>query len=254
MEKKSSLHEGHRARLRERFLRDPESLADHELLELALFYTIPRRDTNDLAHSLIEEFGSLSGVLEADAELLKSVEGIRDAASTFLRMLGELSRRYAMSKLKPEQSPQVFDTPDKIAAYILPFYMGLKIERAYMLLFDNGMHLIDLFHIGDGSIASVTLSTRRIAEHAFRKGAVAAVLTHNHPGGISTPSAEDVAVTRRIEAALQLLEITLLDHFVFTEKSYTPVMRQYQTSDLGGQIAASSFRDILNDRLKRFGR
>ena len=65
-----------------------------------------------------------------------------------------------------------------------------------------------------------TKTTRRIAEHAFRKGAVAAVLTHNHPGGISTPSAEDVAVTRRIEAALQLLEITLLDHFVLHGRGY----------------------------------
>jgi len=255
MEKRPSLHEGHRARLRERFLRDPESLADHELLELALFYTIPRRDTNDLAHSLIEEFGSLSGVLEADVELLKTMDGIQDGASTFLRMLGELARRYAVSKLKPEQDLRVFDTPEKIAAYILPFYIGLQVERAYMLLFDNGMHLIDLFHIGDGSISSVTLSTRRIAEHAFRKGAVAAVLTHNHPGGISTPSPEDLSVTRRIESALQLLEITLLEHFVFTEQAYSCIMRSYEPSqDASVQRAASSFCTILNDRLGQLGR
>ena len=110
MEKVSSLHEGHRQRLRERFLRDPESLAEHELLELALFYAIPRRDTNDIAHSLIEQFGSLSGVLEADIELLKTVSGIHNGAAAFLRVLGEASRRYKMSKLKPESATPVFDT------------------------------------------------------------------------------------------------------------------------------------------------
>ena len=203
-EDENHLHGGHRARMRERFLTaGGNALADHELLEMLLFYVIPRRDTNDLSHRLIEEFGSLSGVLEADPDLLAKVCGISESSSTYLKLLGELGRRYTASKLQQNDEKTVFDTPGKIAAFMAPRYMGINVERVYLLLFDNGMHMIDCFHVCDGSVSGVSMSVRRIAEQAYKKGASAAILTHNHPGGLSTPSADDIRVTQRLENALR---------------------------------------------------
>ena len=254
MEKQSSLHQGHRARMRERIANDPESLLPHELLEMLLYYALPRRDTNDLAHTLIEEFGSLAGVLEADTELLKSVSGISDSSALYLRLIGEIARYYTADKLTPDRESPIFDTPDKIATFMLPRYVGLTVERAYLLLFDNGMHLLDCFHVGDGSVSGVMLSTRRIAERAYRKGAAAAILTHNHPGGMAIASKEDIGVTRHIEDALRLLEVPLLEHFVFSDRAYAPIMRHYDCDAPHSEKAASSLCDILKERLRQFGR
>ena len=243
------LHSGHRARMRERFLvAGGNALADHELLEMLLYYAIPRRDTNDLAHRLIEEFGSLSGVLEADPDLLAKVSDISDGSATYLKLLGELGRRYTASKLHQNDEKTVFDTPGKIAAFMAPRYMGINVERVYLLLFDNGMHMIDCFHVCDGSVSGVSMSVRRIAEQAYKKGAAAAILTHNHPGGLSSPSADDVRVTQRLENALRLLEIPLLEHYVFAERSYSPVMQATRTQTEEA-YAASSLFEILRQRL-----
>ena len=103
------LHEGHRQRMRARFaVSDPASFADHEMLEMLLYYALPRRDTNELAHVLIEEFGSLTAVLEADVERLVSVTGISDGTAIFLKILGEVAKRYAIFKFDPQDRRTVF--------------------------------------------------------------------------------------------------------------------------------------------------
>ena len=243
------LHSGHRARMQERFLQTGgEGMADHELLELLLFYVIPRRDTNDLAHRLMEDFGSLSGVLEADRDLLRLTAGIGDGSAAYLKLLGELTKRYTAEKLTQEDRKTVFDTPGKIAAYMASRYMGVHVERVYLLLFDNGMHLIDCFHVCDGSVAGVTMSVRRIAERAYRKGAAAAILTHNHPDGMAIPSPEDMRVTRRVEESLRLLEVPLLEHYVFANRTYAPILAASRAENEEA-YAASSLFDILNKKL-----
>ncbi len=243
------LHGGHRERMRRRFLEAGGSaLADHELLEVLLFYAIPRRDTNDLAHRLIEEFGSLSGVLEADSDLLCRMSGISEGSATYLKLLGELTKRYTAIKMERDDKKTVFDTPGKIAAFMAPRYLGVNIERVYLLLFDNGMHMIDCFHVCDGSVSGVSMSVRRIAERAYKKGAATAILTHNHPGGMATPSTDDVRVTRRLEEALRLLEIPLLEHYVFADRSYAPVM-SFACTETQEAYAASSLFDVLRQRL-----
>lgn len=243
------LHGGHRERMRERFLTaGGNALADHELLETLLFYAIPRRDTNDLAHRLMETFGSLAEVLEADVDLLCRTEGISTGSATYLKLLSELARRYTADKMRTDDEKTVFDTPGKIAAFMAPRYIGVNVERVYLLLFDNGMHMVDCFHVCDGSVSGVTMSVRRIAERAYTKGAAAVVLTHNHPGGVASPSTEDVRVTRRLQESLRLLEIPLLEHYVFADRSYAPVMTAVHTQTEEA-YAASSLFDMLRQRL-----
>ncbi|MBE6556013.1 MAG: DNA repair protein RadC [Ruminococcaceae bacterium] len=226
-----SPHEGHRARMRQRFLEGGADLfADHELLEMLLYYTNRRGDTNETAHSLIENFGSLDEVLEALPEDLASLFGIGESTAFFLALVGAVTRRYTKEKLSPVTERTVYDTEDKIISLLLRLFLGSKAEQVVALLFDNGMHLIDCLHLGSGTVSTIHLSARRIAERAFSKHASSVVLAHNHPSGISTPSGEDIRFTQRLREALELLEISLLEHFILTEGSYSTVLNPFVTS------------------------
>ena len=242
-------HHGHRARMRERFLAGgAEGLADHELLEMMLYYAIPRRDTNDPAHALIERFGSFAGVLDADVEQLCSGEGISRESAVYLRMIAGGVRRYTAQKLEPGEKNPVFDTPEKIAAFMAPRYFGTTVERAYLLLFDNAMHMIDCFPVGDGSVSGIWISTRRLIERAMQKGAAAAVLTHNHPGGLAVPSGDDMRLTRKLDEAFRLIEVPLLEHYVFSDRAFAPIMSKIRAQSQEN-YAASSLFDLLKVRL-----
>lgn len=250
MEKNSALHEGHRQRLRERFLNDPDAIADHELLELLLFYVIPRRDTNDLAHTLIEEFGSLLGVLEADSVRLSNVAGVKGSTAAYLKALCETARRFMAGKLNGGDSSAVFDTPEKIARFLWPRFLGITEERVYALLFDNGMRLLDCYHVCDGTAAGAPFSVRRIVQRAYAKGAVGVVLAHNHPGGVVTPSADDIKATRHLDEALRMMEIPLIEHYIFAENAFMPIMHCCRAGE-EQQYVASSLQEVLRGRLNQ---
>lgn len=231
----ASVHAGHRARMKERFLAaNGKDLADHELLEMLLYYVIPRRDTNEIAHHLIEEFGSIERVLDAPIDELVTTQGVSAATATYLALVREAAGRYTAAKVtEREGASPIFDTPEKIVAFLRPKYVGVTVERAYLLLFDNGMRMLDCRHLGDGEISSLLISVRRIAEIAYRKRASRVVLAHNHPDGIALPSKEDLALTRQVAAALQLLEIPLLEHFIFSKYGYCTVLNQAEEQETG---------------------
>lgn len=248
-EKKPNLHAGHRDRMRERFLRTGgDGMAEHEMLEMLLFYALPRCDTNDLAHSLIEEFGSLSDVLETDVTALCTVSGISEKTALYLRLLGKMAGNYLMEKLYAERDTSaLMDSPEKIAKFLWPKFLSTNVECVYLLLLDNSMHLLDCFLVCEGAVSGVAVSTRRITERAYRKNAAAAVLAHNHPRGLSVPSGDDIQLTRRIDEALCLLEIPLLEHFVFGARDYSPIMSRYR-AHVEGEYAASSLADVFKAR------
>lgn len=251
MEKDPALHAGHRERMRQKFLSgDPSLLAEHEILEMLLYYAQPRRDTNETAHRLIEACGSLAGVLEADPDTIASIAGVGKGTACFLSLSGEAARRYTADKISPKNDRPVFDTPGAVARCLFPYFIGQTKERAYLLLFDNGMHLLDLFHVGNGSVSSVLMSVRRIAERAYAKRAAAAILAHNHPGGLATPSADDVRVTKRLFEALDLLEIPLIEHFVFNDTDYAPILSHFTPAEKT-DYAASSLKELLKTRFRQ---
>ena len=248
---KGTLHAGHRERMRERVARSGAgALADHELLEMLLYYIHPRRDTNETAHELIEECGSLSSVLEAPDEKLCRVSGVKENTAIYLQLLGELSRRYVLAKTQSDADPMqvVYDDRAKIASLMYPRFLGVGTERMYAILFDGSMRLLDVFCVSEGSINAVSVTVRRVAERAYQRNAAAVVLAHNHPGGLASPSAEDIHVTREMESALM---IPLIEHFVFTERAYYPILAgcgETQRNDSPEALRAAQLRRLLDGK------
>ena len=211
------VHDGHRARKKQQFLRHGgDSFADHELLELALFYAIPRRDTNELAHRLLEQFGSLKNVMTAPVEELQKVEGVGENTAILLHLMPELGKRAIQSMPKERNLGSV----EKCGNYLLRLLGGETREVLYQLCLDGKGKLLLCRRLSQGDMDSAALSVRQVVNNALSCGASAVVLGHNHPSGVALPSEEDRAVTLRVRDALKTLDIRLLDHIVVADGDY----------------------------------
>lgn len=216
-------HGGHRGRLKARFLAEGlDNFAEHEILELLLFHSIPQRNTNDIAHELINRFGSLEGVLEADPDSLKEVDYIKDNSVVIIKLVAAIARRYAIASEKDEV---YFDTVEKIGRYLRGLYLTIPCERVYMMMFDNSMRLIECAHIVDGAVNCASITTRVMLEKALRKNASNVVVAHNHPNGLAIPSNEDIEISRVLDQAFDLVGVNMLEHIVVAGNKFTPIMR-----------------------------
>lgn len=244
-----NIHDGHRNRLRERYERSGlEDFADHEIIELLLTYAIPRGDVNPQAHSLIRKFGSVSGVLDADRQELETVDRVGHKASLFLKMLPELFRRYQTDKVD-NRAP--FDTVAKLGEYLHGLYVGVTVERVYLILLDNSLRMIDCVNLGDGAVNCSSITVRCIAEKALLNHAAAVVLAHNHPKGMAIPSGSDLEVTQTVESALETVGVPLLEHMILTENSYATIMRQrrglLRSSPVTGMVDQEFYRKFYGE-------
>lgn len=214
----TSTHSGHRDRLKQRFLEQGlDGFTDIQVLELLLFYAIPRRDTNVLAHALLDRFGSLSQVLEAEASELQSVPGISAHSATLLALVTQLARAYQVSCAN---RMEILDSLDACGAYLLPRFFGRARETVFLLCLDAKCKVLCCKEIGEGSINSASISVRKVVETALQAKASSVVLAHNHPSGVALPSLEDQVTTKRIYAALQLVDVVLADHIVVADGDY----------------------------------
>lgn len=217
------LHAGHRQRMRDRFLANGlEGFSDHEVIELMLYYAIPRRDVNELSHRLIERFGSYKGVFDADYDDLVMVEGIGEGAALMIKFIAAAWRKYALGDA---QQPYLYDTIDKIGHYAARLFVGVSVEKLYAMLFDNKMMLLDTVMLAEGSVNSVRISFRSIIDKAIKKNASSIALIHNHPNGKPYPSEADVKFTNSIRDLLDNVDITLVDHIIVSGKYYRPIYR-----------------------------
>lgn len=218
-----SIHDGHRQRLKTRFLEEGlDNFDEVNVLELLLFYCIPRKDTNPIAHALLDHFGSLSRVLEADVEELKKVPGISDHSATLLALVTELGRYY---QVDCAQRVEVLTTLDACGAYLVPRFFGRSNETVFLLCLDAKCKVLCCKEIGEGSVNSTSISIRKVVETALSANATTVVLAHNHPSGVALPSSEDVQTTRRIAAALSAVEVHLADHIVVAEGDYVSMVQ-----------------------------
>ena len=219
----ASIHKGHRERLKARFLEEGlDNFTDIQALELLLFYAIPQKDTNPIAHALLDHFGSLSRVLEADVEELKKVPGISDHSATLLALVTELGRYY---QVDCAQRVEVLTTLDACGAYLVPRFFGRSNETVFLLCLDAKCKVLCCKEIGEGSVNSTSISIRKVVETALSANATTVVLAHNHPSGVALPSSEDVQTTRRIAAALHSVEVILADHIVVAEGDYVSMVQ-----------------------------
>ena len=213
-----SIHDGHRQRLKQRFLTEGiDSFTEVQALELALFYCIPRKDTNPIAHGLLERFGSLSQVLEAPVEELTKVDGISENAATFLRFLTEMGRFYQVNRANQHT---ILDSIERCAEFLVPRFYGRRLETVFLLCLDAKCKLLCCKEVGEGSVNSAAISPRKIVELALGCNASTVVLAHNHPSGLAIPSGEDITTTKRIFLALQAVEIHLADHVIVADSDY----------------------------------
>ena len=217
-----SLHKNHRKRLKERFRKDGmDSFTEYQVLELLLFYVIPRRDTNEIAHHLIERFGSLSMVLEAPIEELVKVEGVGPEAAQFLHMMPAVGRRYLVDKTVQSK---VLKTIEECGRFLLPYFFGRQVETVFLLCLDAKCKVLCCREVGEGSVNSAGISVRKIVELALAANATAVVLAHNHPSGVAVPSLEDVQTTHRIADALRAVEVHLVDHIVVADDDFVSMI------------------------------
>ena len=212
------MHDGHRSRLRARFLTDgADRLQDHELLELLLYYAIPRSNTNELSHALLQRFGSLQGVLEAETASLCSVPGIGENTAILLKAIGAAHRRVERQSANGVRA--IMSGADA-AAYLAPRYRGLDCECVYLLCLNARKHVLCCEEIARGMPSRVEISVRRVVEAAMRSAASGVILAHNHPNAPATPSREDEMITLRVSEALATVGVTLVDHVVLSDSEY----------------------------------
>ena len=219
-DKPNNPHAGHRRRLRESYLKGGfEALSDYNRLELLLFYAIPRCDTNPIAHTLLDHFGSLSAVLSADIEQLMEVNGISESAAILIRLMGQLAAEAEKERVK-NRTKGILDTTTQCAEYLLPYFFGLNREVVYLLCMDAKCKVLACKKLGEGSVNAADISIRRIVETALHYNTSSVILAHNHPCGICNPSDEDTATTLRIWQALDAVGIQFADHIIVSGSEY----------------------------------
>ena len=211
-------HQGHRQRMRERVKNyGLDSLAEHEALEYILYLTNAQKDTNGIAHDLIDRFGDFAGVLEASEEELCTVEGVGPASARMLHLLPEISRYYGRSRTN---SVRCLKTAEQMGNYLLAKFAWSKCERALLVSLDSRQRVRAAVWLQEGSADRVTLDIKEVVSAAVRGGTEGVVLCHNQPNGVALPSAEGIEATGGIARALGALKIHLLDHFILTDTEY----------------------------------
>ena len=218
----AGIHDGHRDRLRETFLKTGlDDFHPHNVLELLLFYSIPRKDTNEIAHALIEEFGSIERVFDAEPEELVRVKGITKNSAVLISMIPQLARYY-MSRKADHGKP--LKTAEDMGEYFVPKFIGENHEILYILFLDTKLQVVACKKVVEGTTNSVELRVDQIVKLVATVDAPRVVIAHNHPDGNPTPSPEDLALTSELREALMLINKKLLDHIVVGDNQFMSII------------------------------
>ncbi|MBQ3587139.1 MAG: RadC family protein [Oscillospiraceae bacterium] len=212
------VHDGHRARLKDRFLSQGlEGFEEHNVLELLLFYSIPRMDTNEIAHNLLDKFGSISAVFDASAEELCSVKGISMHTATLIKLIPELFSLYHTDKTR---SIQTITSTEEAGRFFIPRFYGKSVEEVYLLLLDDKRKILKCEKISEGIVNLSKISVKKIVSLAINCNATGAILAHNHPAGLALPSREDRLTTQKVFYALETVNVRLCDHIIVADNDY----------------------------------
>ncbi len=243
------MHDGHRTRMRDRFL-VPESFegfSDYDLLEMVLYYAKPRGDTNPLAHELLDRFGSLKYILEASVDDLCQVRGMGENSAIMFKLITEMMRRYTGEMFS---EPDRFDTVSKVRDFLYHLFMGLNREQLFLLLFNDRLNLLDCCKISEGSTNSTNVPFRLIVEKVVQKKATGVILAHNHPNGVAVPSNMDFEVTDSVKVFLEAMDVTLIEHFIVSETRFWPIMRDhysnFRLSPVSGKVESAFYENFYD--------
>lgn len=227
------MHENHRDRMRQRFeSQGIEHFDPHQVLEMLLFYAIPRKNTNEIAHRLLDTFGGFAKVMDAPVEELEKVEGMGHRSALFLKLVRSSHSYYSLSAASETKQMR---TISDCAAYLMAKLDGKRNEEVYLMCLDGKRCLINCVKLAEGDISSANVSVRKVVNVALSNNAAVVVLAHNHPGGFAIPSEEDIHVTVRLAQTLHQTGIYFLDHIIVTDNDYVSMVRSgcYVPEDLG---------------------
>lgn len=211
------MHAGHRERMKQRFRETGlKGFDDVNVLELMLFYVIPRQDTNPIAHALINHFGSLQDVIDAPYEELLKVKGVGENTATFLQLIPAVCKRYTRDK---QRRKAAYTSLQDMADFVIPLFSFDMEETLFMICLDAGNHITYCEPISHGNLDSIMIEPRDVVQKAMNRRATRVVLAHNHPSGIPSPSLSDVSLTQTLKEALLLFNIELMDHFIVAEET-----------------------------------
>ncbi|MDD6284502.1 MAG: JAB domain-containing protein [Firmicutes bacterium] len=224
------MHEGHRSRLKNRFLKDGlDGFELHNVVELLLFFGIPYKDTNEIAHRLCDRFGTLSNIIDAPFEQLCEISGVGENAATLIKLIAPLSRLYLEDKYSDSEP---LDCVDRIGEYILAKYRFYDYEFFSMLSMDSSLNVISFDIVNKGVVNATEVSVRNAVTTALRTGAVNVAIAHNHPGGSALPSTEDIITTKKLIESLKLVGVTVVDHIIVADNDFVSLRSSMQYEKL----------------------
>lgn len=245
-------HENHRQRMIERCRKTGfDSFADHEILEMLLYYSKSRGDTNETAHLLLERFGRIDNIFEAVPDELMEIDGVGLHSAILMQLIRESARRYTRSVMENRKR---YMHIREVAEFANTCFVGSTTEQLYLFLFNNGMEMLDSVLLTSGTINGAELPVRLMLEKAIHKKAACAVIAHNHPHGIAVPSDCDIKLTYHAAEVLGMINIPLLEHLVFAENRYACIMksnfRLQVNAAIPGLSQRASFLVNMEDFLK----
>ena len=210
---------GHRRRVMKKvFENGIESLLEHEFLELCLFSVYKRRDTNPLAHALLDKFGSLEAVCNATVEELTKVEGIGLTAAEYIKLIPLIAKGYVMHTSARKKN--IYSTRESMCQRCVALLNGHINEIFYILCFDNMNHLIKEVKLAEGTPGMVSVEPRRITDAIANSSTTKVMLCHNHPSGVRIPSNQDISMTAAIEDLLNTVGVELIEHIIVVGNEY----------------------------------
>ena len=209
------IHDGHRSRMKQEFLQGGLThFSEPRALELLLFYSRMQGDVNPTAHALLDAFGSLAGVLDADPQELMSVPGVGENTAVLLKLIPALAAKYLASRTSAET---IIRNSSDLHDLFAPYFFGARNELSFLACFDSKLKLLGVRKISEGGPNETNIGPRQIATAALSYNASAVVLAHNHPSGLASPSDDDISTTRYLFQVLRGLGIVLYDHVILAD-------------------------------------
>jgi len=217
-------YHGHRQRLRSRFLKGgAAALQDYELLELLLTYALPRADVKPLAKELLRHFGSFTGILDAPADALMQVSGLKESSAALIRLVKACAEHYLKEEvLKRQRIPSLTSLVD----YCRTAMGGLADEQFRVIFLNSQNEIIAEEVVQEGTVNQTVVYPRKVLELALKHKATGLILVHNHPSGNLTPSAADQELTRALVKASHALNLKVHDHLIISRQGYFSLAEQ----------------------------
>ena len=201
----------------------------HELLEMLLYSSLPRCNTNQIAHALLKRFNKLEYVFEASIPELMQVEGIGRSCAVQIKLVNALIQRVAIESRIPIKQ---YLSEQSIIDYIRPMFVQLNVERLYMMCFDDAAHMLCCEKISEGSVSAVAVNSQNMLHIAAINKASWIVLAHNHPHGLACPTLEDRATTQKYRTIFEHAGMPIVEHFVIAQGKFFPMLRNEEDTNL----------------------